>query len=275
MNLLALLLYGFPPWGRGIYIRNNPAVKEQARARFACVSTLRGDMAEQVDAVGSAWLYSTPGKWTPIAWRDELARMLALAESLGSSVEGIIADPEGEWGGATNAQAEELGRGLAEASSSVRVGCTTYPLFRRREALTAAAGDGVWFSPQIYGRTSQDPARWRAWYDEWARLVGESRLCPSIAAWPVSPLHSTAEGYASYLAELPSFAGAIAWPEPGDLPIHIRGPLRVYEPGGSGPGTVALAARNALFRPAGLALVGGILALVAVVFIVAAMARAA
>jgi len=273
----ALGARGLPPNGRGIYVRESITDAQRIGANFAMVNAERSDADELARSLGGAWLYSLVGAWRPDTWRDGLAQILAKRRQLlaqGIPVHGIVADPEGGWPQLSAAQLASkvtaLGQTLAALASEMRVGLTTYPSWPGRLALVAAAGDALWYSPQIYGRTSQDPADLARWYALWTSVAGPQHCIPTIAAWPVSPMHATAQGYHDYLAMLPAAAGYIAFDGMGRMPTHIADALLTYEPGGSALETAALGARNLLLRPAAIGIAVAIVVLV--VLLVAGMA---
>ncbi len=268
-ELAALAARGMPPTGRGIYLREDANEARRIGASFALVNGARADAAEQARAVGGAWLYSLVSRWRPETWRDGLAELLAKRRqlrALGIPVHGIVGDAEGGWPELSPAErvreVSALGAALAEVAQDMRVGFTTYPNWPGREALVGAAGDAIWYSPQLYGRTSQDPADIRRWYELWTSIAGAQHCIPSIAGWPVSDLHRTPQGFADYLTMLPPAAGFIAFDATGPMPSYIAERLATYEPGGSAIETQLLGLRNAVLRPAALAIGVAIIALV-------------
>lgn len=265
--MLPSLLAGLPPFGLGMYGRNT--WREGYPLRFVVIAERRTDAPAQVAAARAAgvtpWLYSGPDSWTPSEWRASLARIVEKARTLGC--EGIVADPEGGWPdlptARRNAEALALGQALAGASSTTRVGVTSYPLFPALDALAEGCGRSVWGSPQIYGRTSQDPDAFAAWFDRWRARFG-SRCIPSIAGWASSPALSTPAGFRAYLAALPRAPGAIVWDEAGDSPAWIDEALSEYSPGGNAAGTAGLAALTLAQHPPAVALAVVALVIVAV-----------
>jgi hypothetical protein len=251
VTFAASMLAGLPPFGLGLYARDTI---EPLPWAFVAVNAWRSDAAQQVEqarARGAAvWLYGTPEHFQPATWRDGLARLERMSSAL--PVVGIIADAETEWpslvGSARAEAATAFGLELARLSSSTRVGFTSYPSFPALAELAAAAGRGVWGSPQIYGRTSQDAETFATWFDSW-RIHFGARCIPSIAGWAASPSMSSAEGFAAYLSRLPHAPGAIVWDGAGNMPSAIRDGLASFHPGGSSAGTASAIARTVAAHP--------------------------
>lgn len=272
MNLAALAMRGMPPSGKGAFCRDLVGEVQDTGAQFAAVNVGRADALDQARELGGAWLYSTPGSWRPDTWQEGLQRILQVsrrAEEQGITIHGILADPEGGWPAVSasvrDREALRMGEALRAIANGMRVGLTTYPMWPAREAFHAGAGDALFYAPQIYGRTRQDPDILRGWYAIWTALAGPQHCIPAIAGWGASPLHRTARGYREYLAMLPPAGGYIAWLPAGQVPEHIAEALRSYEPGGSTAGTMLYQLRAALLRPAvlGIAVAIGAVILIA------------
>lgn len=228
MTLTADLLAGIPPFGKGLYARDTI---ERGSWDFVAVQAWRSDRGSQVAAVRAQgavpWLYGTPERFGPGEWRASLVYIVAECERLGCA--GVIVDPENRWTNADGAEAAEFGAACAAAARRVRVGCTSFPEWPGLAAFAGAAGRAVWGSPQIYGRTTGDPAVFRRWLDRWRAAFGP-RIAISGAAWQSSERLSTPEGYASYLASLPASAGVIFWDAAGAAPAFILDALDTFRP---------------------------------------------
>lgn len=252
MSATAIIMGGVPPASLGVYGR---AVVLGAPFRWRAVNASRADVATQVAQAraygGGVWLWSGPESFSPRAWRGTLARILSLCESLGC--DGIIVDPESEWPALTTAaRASELiafGAALRDASTRVRVGITSYPMFPGIDVLAREAGSRVWGSPQIYGRTSLNAADFDSWYARWTDIFGAARVIPSVAGWESVPALGTADGFRAYLASVPRAGGAIVWPPQRELAPHIAAALADYSPGGNPVGTAAAVAFSVAARP--------------------------
>lgn len=210
------ILNPLPPSGRGIYDLGIP-IGTLARFDFvAVVGRLAGaaEKARQLRSRGvRTWYYSGPDSWKPATWREGRAALLRALESGG---EGYIADPEGGWTGPdAAAQAVEMGRALAADAQRLRVGITSYPLWRHRAALAAVTRGACFASPQLYAPDGASVLARRL--ADWGRLWGRSRVIPSIAAYDThsSPLN-TETLYARYLESLPPGVGYIAWGSAGE-----------------------------------------------------------
>lgn len=264
MSIKSLVLRGVPPVGVGAYLRDELIVEP---FDFRAVNAARsdaGDMARAAMQLGPTWLYTGPESWTPARWREELPRIVELAQALG--VEGIIADAENDWTTGNGDDARELGRALAGAADAVRVGFTSHPSFPVLEQLAGGAGDAIWWSVQIYGRTANDATAFTRWAEGWASVVGRTRLTLSIAGWNVTDAHRTPAGFQAYLDRLPRIGGgAIAWLGTGQLPEHIGDALSRFEPGGSALGTYSRAALSFVWRPIGAALIAAVVILLVLV----------
>lgn len=206
------------------------------------------------------WLYNGEDSWRSDTWAATLANMVRHARELG--VIGLIVDPESM--AHDRAAMLALGGALADLKDDFRIGVTSIPTAANLDALVARLGSEVWGSPQIYGRTSQDPADFRRWWERWVSIFGP-RCVPSIAGWHAGPLQVHAAAYAAYLSVLPHACGAIVWYEGNELPPFMLAALASFEPGGSLPGTYALAAQAYAVRPAGAVVLGAIALLVALV----------
>lgn len=230
---------GLPPSGRGGYVRE-AFESYLSSGSFAAINSVRTDAPAKVaeaQALGlEVWLYAGPDHFLPRSevisdrehsWETTLSRQLDLCASTGAV--GIIADPERNWEG-HRAEAQELGRALKQASSTVRVGITSFPTWPWVDALAAECAGHVWGSPQIYGRLQQGSATFARWYAAWANAFGAARVIPSIAGWVAADLHSTPEGFAEYLASLPVSTGCIVWDEVGSPPAYISSALSSYAP---------------------------------------------
>lgn len=267
MSPSAILLSGVPPFGRGCYVRDDI---ENVPWDFLAVNAWRADRGSQVAQArargATPWLYGTPERFTPAAWREGLAYIVREAESLGAV--GVIVDPESGWdGGAESArEAEAFGAACADVASRVRIGVTSFPEWGPLDAFARAAGFRVWGSPQIYGRTSGNPAVFDRWLARWRAAFGR-RVAISIAAWAADESRmGTPEGFRAYLDALPASPGVIAWDTAGRAPAYILDALREYRPGGS---------RAVETREIALALASSptvIAATVAAVLVVAALA---
>lgn len=281
MSIRSLVLRGMPPVGRGAYLRNELV---GAPFDFRCIAFSRSDwqdMARRARELGPVWLYSGPSSWTPANALGELQNIAAAAESM--DLQGVIIDAENDWTGsdAHRELARELGRAAADVAGRTRVGFTSHPSFPQLEAFASGAGDAVWYSIQIYGRTSSAERDFRRWFDSWAAVVGSTRLTLSIAGWVAADQHRTPAGYREYLASLPSEScAAIAWlaaddtPDDELTPMHIREELATWQPGGSELGTWGRAAVAFVARPIGVAvIVAGLLALVLIVMLVSSTAN--
>jgi hypothetical protein len=265
-----MLARAVPPFGVGIYARDT--IETYRRWAFVAVNAWRSDapsQAAQARELGaSVWLYGTPERWGPgREWREGLVRIRAVAASI-PGVEGIIADPETDWPALGQreryAEAAALGAALRETARSMRVGVTSYPAWPGLDALAAACAGDVWASPQIYGRTSQDPRAFEQWFARWTERFGAGRVIPSIAGWASSPALATDEGYRRYLAAIPRAPGVIVWDTAGSgTPEHIRRALATYEPGSA----VDVAHALAVHPPV---IVGVLLAVAAVAVLVSA-----
>lgn len=280
MSIRSLVLRGMPPVGLGAYLRNELV---GSPFDFRAVSFSRNDwqeMARRARELGPVWLYSGPSSWTPPNALAELDRIAAAAESM--DLQGVIIDCENDWTGsdAHRELAAELGRRASDVAGRTRVGFTSHPSFPQLEAFAGAAGDAVWYSIQIYGRTSSAERDFRRWFDSWAAVVGRSRLTLSIAGWVATDQHRTPAGFREYLASLPSEScAAIAWlaaddtPDDELTPEHIRDELATWHPGGSELGTWGRAGIAFVSRPIGVAvIVAGLLALVLIVMLVSSAA---
>jgi hypothetical protein len=273
-----MLLAGMPPSGLGCYVRD---VVPGAPFRFRVINAARNDHAQQVararELGGEVWLYSTPNEWRPTraaferstdrTWQEGLARIVERA--LAAGADGIIADPEGGWTGAHDGEAEQLGRALAEVSSQLRVGVTSYPSWAGLEPCARAAGDRVFGSVQIYGRDANSAEAFAGWFNRWHRAFG-SRLGLSIAGWYATEAHR-GSGFRAYLERLPRASSAIAWLGTGEVPEHIAHELSLYSPGGSTLGTILESVLAFTMRPAGVVV---LVVLAVVVVLVAALVTA-
>lgn len=270
-RISAIALAGVPPAGLGVYGRD---VVLGEPFRWRAVNGSRADSAAQAQRArelgGGVWLWSGPESFAPSAWRATLARLASLAESYGA--EGVIVDPESAWPGlARGARQRELaafGEALRDLSSRMRVGITSYPSFPDLETLAEHAGSAVWGSPQIYGRTSLDPAAFAQWYSRWTGIFGATRVIPSIAGWASSDGIDTGPEYRAYLDSLPRASGAIVWPPQGNLPRHIAAELATYSPGGNAVASAGRALASFAARPvfmvaavAAIAIIAGAVAL--------------
>lgn len=263
----ALAFYGVPPAGLGVYGRDRVLA---APFRWRAVNGLESSYARNVDIarrLGPVWLWTGPSHWTPREWQSTLALMVQRCQETGCS--GIIVDPEDVWAslasGDRRAQLSAFGVALGAAALRVRVGVTSFPSFPDIETLAHSAGGGVWGSPQIYGRTSVDPADFVRWFARWQAAFGRLRVIPSIAGWDSSTNVDERAEYEAYLASIPRAAGAIVWPV-GNMPPHMQAVLASYSPGGSVGGTAALAAATFLARPAAAVALAALIAL-AIVFL--------
>lgn len=259
MGLDALLLGGMPPNGRGLYVRD----RIEPGFDFYVVNAWRGDRARLVAEArargAQVWMFGGLEHWRPSNALANVEYCASEARRLGAV--GIVADPEDQWGG-EDATLRALAARLRAISSGMRVGVTSYPFFAGLQILASTVGPNVWFSPQIYGRTSQDP---QALADMWRRATNAfgRRTIPSIAAWPSSPLLRTGAGYAQYLAMLPRDAGGfIAWDDGAGIEPWRLQMLLAHHVGGNALSTTGNQALAFLLRPAGLTIVLGILAVV-------------
>lgn len=271
MTLRAFLSAGLPPYGLGWYGRDGDEL-DTVPARFLVLSGVDGRLDRWVDQARARglpiWLFAGPSHFEPGTWEATLDRLERRAADVGAV--GVVADPEGGWPELSQAARREalarFGARLRDLATRTRVGVTSYPLFPDLELLAEAAGHAVWGSPQIYGRTSQDAREFARWWSRWEALFG-SRAIPSIAGWAANPEQRTREGYREYLARLPKAGGAIVWTAagPGETPgaPFMAEELRVYEPGGSTVGTLALAARSFFLRPVGIGALAVIVAIAA------------
>lgn len=259
---------GMPPVGLGVYDRSDNVDGEPFTWR--AINATRHDVGLQVQTAramgGEVWLWAGPGQWTPGMWRASLARFVTLCRELGCS--GVITDPENEWPNAPVSEAQAFGEGLRAAARDVRIGLTSYPEMRHVRTMAVAAGQAVWGSPQIYGRSVVNRERFAEWWDHWTAAFGPGRVIPSIAGWNASPRISNAAGYDEYLSMIPRAPGAIVWPNGDNIPAHQREALARYNPGGSLPGTALRAILSFVARPQAAALVAIVLiaALLAVRF---------
>lgn len=262
MNIVAEMQMGFPPIGLGVFARDS--VPDGPWSHVA-INVARGDAA-QLAALAKArgkdvWIYMTFEQFTPATWREGLALLVARAASLGAT--GIIVDAEEGWAG-QDAEAALLGAAMRVAAQDTRVGFTSIPSFGPLAAVARAAGESVFGMPQIYGRTSVDPAAFRAWWARWQSEFGV-RLIPAIAGWVSSPALSNAPGFAQYLSILPNAPGAFVWLGEGGIPPHVLAGLQGYNPGGSIPGTWFRALEAWIARPAGLVTAGIVLVTLCVI----------
>lgn len=149
--------------------------------------------------------FSGPDSWEPSRWGRTVDQIERWCDDVGAR--GYFADPEDAWPGATDAQARELGRRLADAGTYVAL--TSYPLMPRRHAFAAGAAGRVDGSPQLYPQAGT-PAQWAAWFADWRRLFG--RCIPSLS------VHRATAGrfaepaqYRAYLRAIPTSRAVIGW----------------------------------------------------------------
>lgn len=248
----ALVMSGIPPTGLGYYVRDRV---DDAPGSFVCVPVGRTDapaMAEAAHHRGlSVWATKYVGNWGPTRWAHSLDECERFADAYGCV--GIVPDVEDEWPELDRAARlqgyAEMGRAFASAATRRRVMVTGYPSLPDVDELARACGMGVTGNVQIYARTNQSPDAWASWYARWAAAWSAERTTIAIAAWPASPLLTTPEGYARYLAGLPRSVGAIAWRGTGPMPDYMAQQLRAWSPGGSPLATAALAVEGIATRP--------------------------
>lgn len=269
MDVRALLATGIPPIGLGLYVHTS-RVDPSGMFRFRVVNGTRADHESLVRAareLGDVWLYGGPRAFAPSEWREWLRIIAQRARALDCT--GILADPENGWNtldGATRArELVAMGRELGALAGDMRVGVTSYPHFPI-ERVAEGAGESIFGSIQIYGRETVDAGAFGQWFARWRAVFG-ARLGLSIAGWPASSSMRDAPGFARYLAALPRAPSAIVWDSDSDIGSqpHIATALAGYSPGGSDAGTALLALETILARPAGLAVVGALAALVVAV----------
>lgn len=261
-----MLSAGLPPWGLGFYAREDAL---ELSTRFVCIRPDRNDAQEQADAVrargAQLWLWIGPERSRHDNFEEGLALLQARARSLGAA--GVIVNPErnartGGW--MAPRSRETMGRygaACAQLARETRVGMVTFPSHPGVEEFAQAAGGAVWGSVELYGENVPDAEGMQRWYQRFVAAFGAQRVIPSIAGWAHGPNTNTREAFRAYLARVPRAAGAIAFDAMGEMPAWMREELQSYEPGGSALGTIALALRGWLARPAGaaaLAIVGAL-----------------
>lgn len=266
------LTYGLPPSGLGVYGRARIPAGPWSWVAVIGHSAAYASQAAEVRSLGlPLWLWAFPSHSGPVTWRDGLDLLVRRARETGAV--GIIVDPETGWRELPRdrriAEMRAYGAALADiARSGLRVGATSHAFVPDIETLVDAAGDGVWWSPQIYSQSDgpgHDAAAFQRWYDVFAG-AGMRRI-PSIAGWVPDrePSLGTPAGFAAYLAALPKASGAIVFPGGSTVPGHMLAALQGYHPGGSVLGTAALEAGAIVSRLAFLATLGGVLLIVGAV----------
>jgi hypothetical protein len=219
VSIAARLFRGLPPVGLGVYVWQGE-IPPGAWDFYAVSYTSRTLIASMLASGASVWLFAGPDAWAPGAWRSTLANMIARLESEPRLV-GLVANPEEAWRGASTAEVEEFGRALAAASERFRVGVVTIPAMPSLERLVRAAGDGVWWSIELYARSAA-PASFASWGARWLAMMPRSRFSVTPAAFvPDTDLGratmATRDTYRAYLAALPTVASAIVWGNNGTL----------------------------------------------------------
>lgn len=274
MNLSAQILAGDPPSGIGPFLRNAYVAGPWHYVLVNAWRSDAGELARTARAAGlGVWLYGTPEHFEPQTWREGLAFLLSRKEAIGA--DGVIVDAEEGWASQPN-EARALGQAMRAASSDTRIGFTSFPAFGPLRELAAAAGEGVFGVPQIYGASLPGPIdapTVRAWWARWQAVFGP-RLVPAIAGWVANRLQETPAGFAEYLAMIPSSPGAMVWLEIGVMPSQIAQGLASYQPGGSSIGTLAQGALVFVARPAGLVTIAAVaIAMLVVGFVIWGAAR--
>lgn len=204
------------PNGHGIYARGLP-FDYLRRFDFVMLTIARGDsehVARALLADGKrVYAFADPAEWTPSKWRAAIADHLEWCARTGA--DGFIADCENEWPGATDAQAEEVGRALAAAAQlGLDVGLTSFPLMPRRAAFARGCDGKVWGSPQVYAKADNSLSMRASWAQDWARLFPSTANSVSLTLSMTNsdPKLATPLGYAAYLDGIPDACGAIGWP---------------------------------------------------------------
>lgn len=266
MRPLPLILAGVPPFGLGAFDRGHegvPGAPFRFRSIHAANVNTAGDFALAA-RLGPVWMHLLPRRFDPDTWRDGLRDLLRRANIHGPT--GIIVNPE--WAGADDGAARAFGREVKAASADFRVGMVSIPSFPSLRAFADACDGGCWGSYEAYHRTRAGADVFASWHAAWERAFGRGRVIPSIAAWyPETPLGQQLrdpDTYRRYIASLPKAAGAIAWTTSNAPPRHMLETLSTYEPGGSLPGTVALACASLAVSRAGI----GALAMLALVMVI-------
>lgn len=268
-----------PPSGRGIYARAQD-VAFLSRFDFVALNAHRSDApqkASQLIAAGKrVWYYSTPEHWRPNVWGAEIGRMIRMVRSVGA--EGFIADPETGWDGAPDAQADTLAVTLRAAvdTERVRVGVTSYPMWRFQSRLASHLRGRAWGSPQLYARTlpPETLARdggadsLRSWMDAWTAIWGPSHVIPGAALWQHEGFAGDGgrERYARYLAALPPAVGRIGW-SAGTGPEWMMADYLASDPAGNTAARAAMELRGFLTTPAGIGVAIAVAAIAAVIVI--------
>lgn len=248
MNPAALLAWGMPPAGLGMFARDDV---EPGNWRHVAVNVWRFDRREQAaqarELGADVWSFGGPDHWTPANWRDAIAHVRATRDEIGAV--GVIAEYEDEWNFATDDERRAYGAALGELALEMRVGLTFYASMRGLAVIASAAGLGIFGMLQEHGLTSTSSPVLHRWWSEAVAIFG-LRLCLAFAAWRSSSLLDESTEYPPYLAALPRCGGAWVWTAAnGTIPGYMRDALRTYEPGGSAVGTVLEAALRALVRP--------------------------
>lgn len=221
------LLPGVPPSGLGVYVWQSSGIPAGPWSYFV-IDARMSSVIELAKARGPVWLFRTPEAWTPSTWRATLAALVAQAQRVGAA--GIVANPEENGWDASVSAAERraFGEALAEAARVVRVGVVSIPSWGPRAVVMAAAGPRVWWSIELYGRTTP-PSSFGDWISRWSMGGASGRVVPSIAGFvPNTALGRqtiSAEGFAGYLAAFDrSLPGAIVWPN-APLPAWMTAAL--------------------------------------------------
>lgn len=256
------LLPGVPPSGLGVYVWQSSGIPAGPWAYYV-VDARMGSVIEAAKARGAVWLFRTPEAWTPSTWRATLAQLVAQAQRVGAA--GIVANPEedGWTGGVSADERRAFGEALAEAARVVRVGVVSIPSWGPLPIVVPAAGSRVWWSIELYARTTP-PSSFGGWIGRWAGHGAGGRIVPSIAGFvPDTALGRATISEAGYAGYLDAFGrdlpGAIVWPH-APLPSWM---------------SAALAARyaspleRAVMAAASLRALGPVVAVLALVLVLA------
>lgn len=212
---VSTVLAGVPPTGLGVYAWRS-SIPAGPWAWFVVDPRFPAVVAE-AKRRGPTWLFRGPESWTLETWRATLAELVAIASRPLSGFEGVVVNPEAGWDGASDADFAEFGDALAQAALVTRIGVVTIPSWRGFERVARAAGRMVWWSIELYARTTA-PSTFAAHVARWRSVVGR-RVVPSLAGFiPATAMgrewidpDEDGSSYRDYLAAVPRASGAIVW----------------------------------------------------------------
>jgi hypothetical protein len=213
VSVSSLVGFGLPPRGLGAYVWQGE-VPPGAWDFFAVQYTSRTLLRSLLDAGRTCWAFGGPSHWTPSTWRATLATIDSMIAA-DPRIAGLVANPEESWRSASADEARAFGEALAARSRRYRVGVVTIPSQPHLATLVAAAGDGVWWSIELYAHTAP-PASFGAHAARWLAMIPRARFSVTPAGFvPPTDLGrrtmATRESYRAYVDALPASSSAIVW----------------------------------------------------------------